>query len=165
MDKGMKNPSISVRPANPNDYDPIITVMDDWWAGRRMTSMMPKLFFIHFRSTSFIAENKTNRVGFLTGFLSSTYYDESYIHFVGVHPEFRKQGIGRALYQEFFQTSRQDGRKVVRCVTSPINKHSIAFHQSMGFQIIPSEDEFEGVAVHRDYDGPGEDRVLFLINL
>jgi ribosomal protein S18 acetylase RimI-like enzyme len=165
MDQGIRPPSITLRLADPDDYDPIIKVMDDWWGGRRMTIMMPKLFFTHFRDTSLIAVMDAERVGFLTGFLSCSYSDESYIHFVGVHPEFRKQGIGRALYQRFFRISEQNGRKVVRCVTSPINKSSIAFHQHMGFQIIPSKDEFEGVPVHRGYDGPGEDRVLFLINL
>jgi hypothetical protein len=46
-------------------------------------------------------------------------------------------------------------------VTSPVNKGSIAFHLHLGFKPDLSEKVVEGVAVFEDYDGPGEDRVLF----
>ena len=49
-----------------------------------------------------------------------------------------------------------EGRSLVRCVTSPLNEGSIAFHESLGFSV-------ESVA--KDYDGPGEDRVLFVKHL
>jgi hypothetical protein len=38
-------------------------------------------------------------------------------------------------------------------VTSPTNEESVAFHKALGFEV-------ERVA--HDYDGPGEDRVLFV---
>ena len=42
-------------------------------------------------------------------------------------------------------------RTVVRCVTSPANESSVEFHRALGFEV---------ERVVRDYDGPGEDRVL-----
>jgi predicted GNAT superfamily acetyltransferase len=38
-----------------------------------------------------------------------------------------KHGIGRKLYNEFFNVVKKNGRNIVRCVTSPVNKVSIAF--------------------------------------
>jgi ribosomal protein S18 acetylase RimI-like enzyme len=66
-----------------------------------MSDKLPKLFFDHFKNTSFIAEKDGKIVGFLIGFLSQTYPEEAYIHFVGVHPDYRKHGIGRQLYNDF----------------------------------------------------------------
>ena len=128
-----------------------------WWEGREMAPMLPKLFFIHFEGTSFVAEDENEELrGFVCGFLSQTADDEAYIHFVGVDPEARGSGIGRALYERFFEEVRANGRSVVRCVTSPANERSVAFHESIGFEV---------ERVVPDYDGPGEDRVLLVKRL
>ena len=156
---------VDLRNIRPDDYKLIISVLDQWWEGRRMSDMLPKLFFVHFCQTSFIAEVDYKIVGFLSGFLSQTYSEEAYIHFVGVHPDFRKQGIGRALYQQFFQTVQESGCMQVKCVTSPINKSSIAYHLRLGFEAEPSAIQEDGIPYHREYDGVGEDRVLFVKRL
>jgi ribosomal protein S18 acetylase RimI-like enzyme len=125
-----------------------------------MSDMLPKFFFIHFRETSFVAESGGKIVGFLIGFLSQTFQNEAYIHFAGVHPDYRKMGLARTLYERFFEVARNLGRTVVRCVTSPVNKGSIAFHFRMGFNIETSEATVEGISVARNYDGQDQDRVL-----
>ena len=76
--------------------------------------------------------------------------------FVGIAPERRGEGLGRQLYERFFEDARAQGRTIVRCVTSPANEASVAFHRALGFEV-------ERVAT--DYDGPGEDRVLFVKRL
>lgn len=157
--------SIRIRHAEPSDYQPVIAVVNDWWGGRSMSDMLPKLFFIHFRETSFVAQRDGEMVGFLNGFFSQTYPDTAYIHFVGVHPAVRKLGVGRRLYEHFFDASLRYGRSLVRCVTSPVNKTSIAFHKRLGFTIEPGNAEVDGVQVNGDYDGPGEERVLFVKRL
>jgi len=119
--------------------------------------MLPKLFFIHFEGTSFVAEAEDGELlGFVCGFLSQAADDEAYIHFVGVTPEDRGEGLGRKLYERFFDEVRANGRSVVRCVTSPLNQGSLAFHQKLGFEV-------ERIA--EDYDGPGEDRALLVKRL
>jgi|WetSurMetagenome_2_1015567.scaffolds.fasta_scaffold159226_3 GNAT superfamily N-acetyltransferase len=150
-----------IRHAEPSDYQPIIAVLDDWWGGRRMTDMLPKLFFVHFRPTSFVAEHDGRIVGFVIGFVSQTFSEEAYIHFTGIHPEFRKKGLARALYERFFAAVGKRGCRTVRCVTSPVNKNSIAFHRRMGFSIEDSDMIVDGVPVVEGYDGKGEGRVLF----
>lgn len=130
-----------------------------------MRDMLPKLFFVHFCETSFIAEIDQKIIGFLIGFLSQSHSEEAYIHFVGIHPDFRKQGVGSALYQQFFQVVQRFERVRVRCVTSPVNQDSIAYHLRLGFEAEPSNAERNGVPLHPDYDGSGEDRVLFIKQL
>ena len=88
---------------------------------------------------------------FLIGFLSQTEPGESYVHFVGVAPEHRGEGLGRRLYERFFEDARAQQRTQVRCVTSPANDASVAFHKALGFEV-------ERVA--RDYDGPGRIRAV-----
>lgn len=143
------------------DYDKISPLINEWWGGRQMSDMLPKLFFVHFKNTSFIAEQDGKIIGFLIGFLSQTLLKEAYIHFVGVHPEYRNQNMGMRLYHEFFKKVGEDGREVVRAVTSPVNKGSIAFHLRMGFTIEQGDKEVDGVSISSDYDGPSQDRIVF----
>ena len=149
--------SVTIRHAKPSDYGRVIGRVNVWWGGRDMAPVLPKLFFLHFEGTSFVAEDeKGDLTGFLCGFLSQTDEGEAYIHFVGVTPDHRGEGLGRALYERFFDEVRAHGRTVVRCVTSPVNQNSVAFHEALGFEMD---------RVVEDYDGPGEDRVLLVKRL
>ena len=61
---------IKIRKADPLDHETIIGALQDWWGGRDLTAMLPKLFLNHFNDTSFVAENNDRMIGFLIGFLS-----------------------------------------------------------------------------------------------
>jgi GNAT superfamily N-acetyltransferase len=98
-------------------------------------------------------------VGFLAGFISQFRPGEAYIHFVGVDPAARGGGLGRLLYEAFFWAAEARGCILVRAVTSPVNRGSVAFHQRMGFQLEPGDTEADGIPVSSGYDGPGSDRV------
>ncbi len=69
--------------------------------------------------------------------------------------------MARQLYERFFARAVAAGRQEVRAILSPANKLSIAFHHSMGFRPEGGDYESDGVPVHRDYDGPGHDRISF----
>jgi ribosomal protein S18 acetylase RimI-like enzyme len=155
-----------IRNVSPDDYHSIINVLNDWWGGRQMADMLPKLFFIHFQETSFVViDDKEQIIGFLIGFISQTYPEQAYIHFVGVHPEYRKQKIASKLYELFFEKAKEKGCQLVRCVTSPVNRTSIAFHKNMGFEIEKGDQVVDGTSVFTNYDGRGNDRVLFVKRL
>ncbi|WP_044748383.1 GNAT family N-acetyltransferase [Bacillus alveayuensis] len=154
-----------IRNVSPDDYHSIINVLNDWWGGRQMADMLPKLFFIHFQETSFVAIDQEQIIGFLVGFVSQTYSDEAYIHFIGVHPEYRKQKIASKLYELFFEKVKEKGCQLVRCVTSPVNRTSITFHTRMGFEIESGDRVVDGISVFSNYDGKGNDRVLFVKHL
>jgi ribosomal protein S18 acetylase RimI-like enzyme len=146
---------VEIRTADASDYERIVAVVDEWWGGRKMRPMLPRLFLDHFAETSLVIEDDGRLEAFLVGFLSPARHDEAYIHFVGVRPGCRRSGLARALYERFFELARADGRTLVRCVTSPVNEGSVAFHRKLGF-----EDD-----VVADYDGPGADRVAFVKRL
>jgi len=151
---------LHIRHAEPADYAAIVASVDAWWGGRRMADMLPRLFLVHFRETTFVAEREGEIVAFVAGFLSQTFRNEAYIHFAGVHPAFRGRGLGRLLYERFFAAVRAYGRNLVRCVTSPQNRDSIAFHLRLGFSVRPGDRQIEGIPVAPDHDGTGEHRVL-----
>jgi len=152
---------IQIRNAKLSDHGNIISVMPVWWGGRDLSASVPKLFLRHFGNTSFVAEKDGQLFGFLIGFLSQTRVDEGYIHFAGVHPEIRKKGVARRLYERFYGVCRENSRTRVRSCTAPVNKLSIGFHQSMGFSIAVGDDIVDGVAVTTGYLSEGEPLVLF----
>ena len=143
------------------DYATVSAVVDAWWGGRPMRGLLPRLFFEHFKPTSFAFEEERHLVGFLVGFRSQTDPPIAYIHFVGVDPAARGRGIGRGLYDRFFRVVADLNCREVRAITSPVNKGSIEFHRHLGFEIEPGDGEVDGLPVTRDYGGPGQDRVLF----
>jgi predicted GNAT superfamily acetyltransferase len=153
---GVPLSDLTIRQAEPEDHARVLGVLDEWWGGRQMRDMLPRLFFVHFRGTSFVAERDGELAGFLVGFFSPSEPDEGYVHFVGVSPAERGSGLGRELYERFFAAARAEGRTRVRCVTSPANSGSLAFHRAIGFE--PSEPK-------AGYDGPGEDRVVLTRSL
>jgi ribosomal protein S18 acetylase RimI-like enzyme len=124
----------TIRTARAADYDAIAAVVNDWW-GREVLPGLPRLFLDHFHSTSLIAEAEDGLSGFLVGFVSPSAPDEAYIHYVGVRPDARSQGLARALYARFFEIARAHGRHTIKAITSPINHTSIAFHRRMGFTV------------------------------
>lgn len=149
-------PAPDVRVARPDDFDAIISVVDDWW-GRPASRDLTRLFLDHFWATSLVAEHADNRIaGFVIGFLSPSESAYAYIHFTGVAPDMRRNGLAGELYRRFFEMARADGRTQVKAITSPVNERSIAFHRALGFTAS------EPIT---DYDGPGLDRVVFTRDL
>jgi ribosomal protein S18 acetylase RimI-like enzyme len=144
---------VTIRPAEPGDYDRVIRVVDEWWGGRQMAEMLPRLFFEHFSDTCFVAEDEAGGLaGFIVGILSQSKSGEAYVHFVGVAPEHRRAGLAKRLYEQFFEAARAAHRDVVHAVTSPVNAVSIAAHKAMGFEVVRGPGA---------YDGEGRDRVVF----
>lgn len=163
---------VDVREAEISDHAVIVDRVQRWWGdsrtpgeARELSLLLPRLFLQHFAHTSLVLEDATGIYGFLIGFHSGDHPDEAYIHFVGVDPSRRGQGLARELYAAFFERARRAGRHVVRAITSPGNTGSVAFHRAMGFEMVPGDHEQDGVQVHEDYDGPGLPRVSFRITL
>jgi ribosomal protein S18 acetylase RimI-like enzyme len=123
-------PGTTIRQPETTDHSRVQAVMDSWWGGlgraqgaRERSLLLPKLFFQHFTRSSYLVEGEDGElVAFLIGFLSQTHPDESYIHFVGVDPAARGIGVGRYLYQRFFDYSREYGRVTVRCGTKDLRR-------------------------------------------
>jgi len=84
---------------------------------------------------------------------------------VDVRPDHRSRGLGRRLYERFFDEASRRGCRSVRAITSPVNRVSVGFHTSMGFEVLEGDGVEGGVSVHRDYDGGGQDKVVFVREL
>ena len=151
----------TIRRARESDHALLIGRVNEWWGDRDMAPLLPRLFFQHFRDTGLVAESGSDLVGFVIGFVSQAEPGVAYIHFVGVDPGHRGGGLGAELYERFFALAIERGCTEVRCVTSPVNTGSIAFHRRMGFTTDPGDAESGGTPYLTDYDGPGEHRVRF----
>jgi GNAT superfamily N-acetyltransferase len=150
-----------LRHAHPLDYERVLAVIDAWWDGRPMSARLSHVFFSHFAPTSFVLEGDGELIGFLLGFLSQTHPDDAYVHFIGIHPDYRRLGLGRRLYARFFAAAQMHRRRFVRSITSPSNELSVTFHRSMGFEMLHGDVVVDGVPVWFDYAGTGEHRVVF----
>ena len=152
---------ITIRNGTSSDYEKVISVMPEWWGGRDLSSSVLKIFFVHFSDTTYIAEMDNELNGFLVGFMSQSEKNVGYIHFAGVHPKYRKAGLGRLLFQKFYEACITNNRSIVKSCTSPVNKLSINFHQRMGFIIETGDGIIDGVSVTLTYLGKYNHKVLF----
>ncbi|MDN3296089.1 GNAT family N-acetyltransferase [Streptomyces ficellus] len=157
-----------MRRARVSDHRTLVECVQRWCGDSRTPAeacepsvLLPRVFLRFFASTSLVAEDSTGVKAFLVGFHSADHDEDAYIHFVGVDPALRGRGLACGLYTAFFERAAEAGRREVRAVTTPDDAGAIAFHQAMGFSLEPGDDEADGLPVHRDYDGPGQDRVCF----
>jgi predicted GNAT superfamily acetyltransferase len=147
------------------DYPAISRVIDDWWGGRRMDVLLPRLWLQHFTGTSWLAETDDGRLaGFLIGFLSPDQPDVAYCHMIATNPNLRLHGVGRALYERFFAEGRAAGRQRVVAVTWPANRASLAFHRALGFdvEVGRGSQNLYGTPAQAGYDFDREDRAILV---
>ncbi|MFI5976287.1 GNAT family N-acetyltransferase [Streptomyces sp. NPDC051452] len=163
---------LELRQARVSDHHVIVGCVQQWWNDSRtpdqaheLSLLLPRLFLQFFSRTSLVLEDDEGIRAFLIGFHAADNEEEAYIHFVGVDPSLRGQGLARRLYTAFLRHAAEAGRRHVRAITSPGNTGSISFHQAMGFTVEPGDRDIDGVPVRIDYDGPGQDRVCFYRNI
>lgn len=124
-----------LRTATAADHEAVVAAIAEWWGDRDLTGLMQPLFLENFASTSLVAEDAGRMRGFLVGFRSADDPSSAYVHFIGVDPEQRGSGLGRRLHDEFARRMAALGVERIRCVTSPVNEGSVAFHTAIGFTV------------------------------
>lgn len=160
--------ALTFRRPTADDHPRIVGVIDEWWGGRRMHHLLPRLWLEHFTGTSWIAEHADGRLaGFAIAFISPDDPTTAYMHMIATDPNGRRRGLGRALYERAFADAAAHGARRVTAVTWPGNRPSIRFHRAMGFAIDdgPGTQSIFGTPAHPDHDGDGEDRVVFVREL
>ena len=133
---------MTLRAARRDDHARILAVQPEWWGDRDLTALIQPLFLENFAGTSLVLEEDDELVAFLLGFPSVDDPDEAYVHFVGVAPSRRGAGVGRALHDAFADRMRERGVRRIRCVTSPINTASVAFHEAIGFRVDDGDEQY-----------------------
>ncbi len=150
------------------DHPGLVRQMNEWWGGRTLQQLFPRLWLQHFAGTSWLAEDDAaGPVGFLVGFVSPDRPDEAYVHLIGTSPNHRRAGIGRELYRRFCDDATTRGARRVTAVTWPGNRASLLFHRALGFEASQASGtkNLYGSSAFPDYDADGEDRVVFSLDL
>ncbi len=132
------------------DYDHIVQVIDKWSAGPSAALVHP-VFFHELGELAKVVEYEQQLVGFLLGFIASTNPQTGYVHVVGIHPEFRRRGIARMLFQSFEQDCRAKGCLRAKSMAMPGNDNLMALHRSLGWNSTLVD----------DYAGPTRSRIVF----
>ena len=142
--------TIKIRGIDKSDYDFLTSVLDRWWGGPSGRRIDP-MFFYEFGEHALVAEQEQNVVGFLLGVLVPGPPMTGYIHLVGIHPDYRRRGVGRQLYSQFTERCRTANVSRIKAIAAKGHEGPLSFHLSLGFVA-------EEVA---DYAGPGRARIVF----
>lgn len=142
------------RPLGKQDYDHIVQIIDRWWGGPT-TALAHPIFFYELGGLARVVEHDGILVGFLLGFVAPGPPKTGYVHLVGIHPDYRRRGVGKVLYQTFEEDARTAGCTRLKAITTLGNEGSIAFHKALGWAVTFVE----------DYAGPARPRVVFNKNL
>ncbi|MGE0786867.1 MAG: GNAT family N-acetyltransferase [Sandaracinaceae bacterium] len=132
------------------DFDYIVSVLDRWWGGPSGERAHP-VFFYELGEQALIAEEGGELVGFLLGFVAPADPPVAYVHLVGIHPDHRRLGVGKQLYEHFARRAHDAGARTIKAITTVGNEGSEHFHEALGFD----------VTLDPDYAGAGRSRVVF----
>ena len=145
---------MQVRGLTKDDYDYLVTVIDRWWGGPSGIPMHP-IFFYELGHYALVAEEDGAVVGFLFGFITDVAPRTGYVHMVGIHPEHRRHGVGKRLYEAFFENARKASATRIKTIAVIGDERPVAFHRALGFEVI--EDA--------NYAGPSRARLVFMKSL
>jgi GNAT superfamily N-acetyltransferase len=138
-----------IRGITKRDYDYIVSVLDAWWGGPSSERASP-FFFHELGEYAFIAEEDERVVGFLLGLMLPT-RGLAYVHLVGIDPLYRRNGVGKLLYQHFTDACKRASLQQIKAIGMVGHEGSRQFHTAQGF-------EASEVA---DYAGPGRARIVY----
>jgi GNAT superfamily N-acetyltransferase len=145
---------METRPCTKEHFDEIVEVIDRWWGGPISTFAHP-IFFYELGDAALVAVDDGQMIGFLLGFLAHQPVKTGYVHLVGIHPDFRRRGVGRLLYAKFTEASERAQCVRMKAITTLGHEGSRRFHIALGWQ----EEEVD------DYAGPGRRRIVFTKDL
>jgi GNAT superfamily N-acetyltransferase len=141
------------------DYTQILDALHEFW-GARDTRHLHHPFLVHeFGNSAFVIRDGAQVVAYLFGFLSQT-EPVGYVHTLAVRASARRRRLAQGLFGHFVEFARRHGCKHVKAITTPSNLESIAFHKSLGMQLL-GEPNSDGIPVAPDYAGRGAARVVF----
>ena len=145
---------METRACTKQHFDEIVEVIDRWWGGPISTFAHP-IFFYELGDAALVVMEDGQMIGFLLGFVAHQPVKTGYVHLVGIHPDFRRRGVGRLLYAKFAEASERAQCVRMKAITTLGNEGSRRFHIALGW----SEEEGE------DYAGPGRRRIVFTKDL
>jgi GNAT superfamily N-acetyltransferase len=143
----------------PEDYFQILDELPDFWDGRDMRALHHPFLVHEFGNTAFVIRDGSRVLAYLFGFLSQS-EPAGYVHAIAVRASARRQRLARRLFDHFAGFARQRGCTHIKAITTPSNAGSIAFHKSLGMELL-GEPNADGIPVVANYAGRGVSRVVF----
>jgi GNAT superfamily N-acetyltransferase len=152
-----------VRNAFPGDFLEVANKSKEWADIVIERESIYHIFTEHFRSTSFIAEDRGEMIGYLLGYRSQSKREEALVHLIQVAPRLRGNGVGRRMFNQFEAAAKAMGCTRITTHSRPENNSCNRFYKAMGFDVVCREDTIEvnGMPAVRDYNGPGKHRVVW----
>jgi GNAT superfamily N-acetyltransferase len=141
------------------DYDQILDDLRDFWDGRDTRHLHHPMLIKEFGNSAFVIRDGARVAAYLFGFISQT-EPVGYLHLIAVRASARRRRLGEALFAHFVDFARHHGCKHIKAITTPPNAGSIAFHKSLGMELL-GEPNADGIPVIADYAGRNESRVVF----
>jgi ribosomal protein S18 acetylase RimI-like enzyme len=126
--------TVELRHLRASDGERALGAVDHWWGQPALGTRLPQVLFSRLSSSSFVLEASDGLlVGFLLRFYSEVNPAEACVYLAGVHPQFRRLGFGRRLYERFFAGALMHQRRFARAVAPASDPGAMAFHRAMGF--------------------------------
>lgn len=141
--------AVRIAPAHVTDIQQVLADHPRYWGERDLRALHLLALVQEFGETCLVARSDDGILGYVIGFVTPG--GTGYVHLIATRDDARGSGLGRELYGAFTEAARRQGAVRLKAITSLGNKGSVAFHRSLGFE----------VRVEADYNGPGEDRVVF----
>jgi ribosomal protein S18 acetylase RimI-like enzyme len=141
------------------DYFQILDELPEFWDGRD-TRALHHPFVIHeFGNSAVVIRDGSRVLAYLFGFLSQR-EPVGYVHTIAVRASARRRRLAQRLFDHFVEFAREHDCTHVKAITTPSNAGSIAFHKSLGMELL-GEPNAAGIPVIGDYAGRGTPRVVF----
>ena len=128
--------NIKIRKLEKNDWGAVLEIvkkLHSWFDSVALTFEIPNDLKFH---QGMVAEVNGKIVGFLT---YSSFEGEVYVSWIGVDPDYHRQGIGRILMSELEKTLKEQGIDKLKVETLSANikyepyEKTRAFYKKLGF--------------------------------
>ncbi len=104
-------------------------------------------------SLTVLAESAGKAIGYVIVKLVA---DESHLHDLAVHPDWRRRGVARRLMQKALEEVRGSDKRFFFLEVRVSNRPAISLYESLGFCVYASRRAY--------YDNPSEDAVLMRLD-
>jgi len=158
-------PGYGLRHPAEDEHGRLLALATGWFEQPTLHPVLPRLLLREMATVSWLAETAKGRtIGLLLGLVGPDRPGEAAIVLVGVHPELRRRGIGRALVERFVADAGAGGIGRVVAAIRTDDRVTLAFFAALGFEpdAGPGSSRIRGLAAFADWDGPGQDRVLMV---
>ena len=145
------------------DFLQIVDDHSKFWDNDLTYQLHHPMFINEFGDNAYTLKDGQIIAAYLMGFISQT-EPTGYVHLVAVHPDYRRQGLAKRMYQHFISEARKRNCTILKATGHPDNLQTIKFHLALGMKM-QGEPNGEGVNVVKDYLRRGSDRVVFLMDI